>query len=495
MRLPKVSRTAAFWAALTLGLLSCDSPSEETDSISGNDEPSASSPYPNFRGQDFHGEKNFAKLMNTFPQGKADPTPWAGYWWPYTGNGIAAGYGGGSPSGKYDAARGRSTQSQAWEVRNHGATVPRVQSWWGHCNGWCAAAALFSEPHDPVRVNGIEFGVRDIKGLLTEAGMSAYSDFFGERLDVDDPGSPKYWDTVPDQYFLVLTNYMGKLKHTVLIDRYTGAQVWNQPLAGYRFAYPKREDYLGNTPDAPNVYRIEVSSTIWWMSDNVEPDIQSPPFNYEEVPGVIDVRELRMEVWLDGPVVFDENGRMQSSGNVIVARTGEFVTGGAWRMGEGLMTDAWPDYMWIPYSVLKPNDPEQDYMNPEVDIDWLKTHLLTPGGLDDPNATPTDIEPAPPLPRPSTAPTTRPTPASPLFPEPVSPPPIPVAPPSSPLPFAPPVPLPFTPPAPPAPLPPPFSGPFPAPAPFTPPFPGPGPLPPPPPERPIVPELDADPDS
>ena len=47
--------------------------------------------------------------------------------------------------------------------------------------------------------------------------MSVNADFFGERLNEgDDPTGPKYYDTVPDQYFLVLTNYIGKLKKAVL---------------------------------------------------------------------------------------------------------------------------------------------------------------------------------------------------------------------------------------------------------------------------------------
>jgi hypothetical protein len=66
-------------------------------------------------------------------------------------------------------------------------------------------------------------------------------------------------------------------------------------------------------------------------------------------------------------------------------------------MGEGLLVDAWPDYMWVPYSVIKPTDPEQDYANPEVDVEWLRTHILVPGGADDPTVTPGAPQPAPPV--------------------------------------------------------------------------------------------------
>jgi hypothetical protein len=398
-----------FSVGLTLGSLVLNSCGKALDDEEWADsnfaESSLPHPYPTFRGQDFQGEKNFALLINNYTKAKVEPTPWAGFWWPYTGNGIAAGGNGGSPAGKYDAARGHRTQAQSWEVRMHGAGVPKVQQWWGHCNGWTASSALFPEPHEAVTVNGVQFGIGDIKALLSEAGMSVTADFFGERIDVDDETSHKYRDVVPDQYFLVLTNYIGKQKKAVLIDRYTGSQVWNQPLAGYEFEYPKPADYLGNSPEAPNVYRILVTSTIWWMDDGVPPDIQTPPFRFEDdSSGVIQSRTLKMEIWLDAPVVFDAAGKIKSSGNVIVAREGEYIAGGAWRLGDGYMVDAWPDYMWVPYGIVKPTDPDQDYANPEVDIDWIKAHLLVPGGADDPSVTPGAVEAAPPV-RPSSSPT------------------------------------------------------------------------------------------
>jgi hypothetical protein len=399
----------------TLSIISCGAPDkvdipEEVEA--GNLPANPSPPYPSFRSQEFRGEKNFATLINSYTQGKIEPTPWAGYWWPYTKNGIASGgfmdnY---SPAGKYDAARGRSTQAQAWEIKMHGAGVPQVQGWWGHCNGWCAAAALFKEPRESVKVNNITFGIADIKALLTEAGMSVSADFFGDRIDNwDDPNSPKYWDTIPNQYFLVLTNYIGKLKQAVLIDRYTGYQVWNQPLSGYKIEYPTPADYLGNTPEAPNVYRINLTTKLWWADDGVAPDVQTPPFNFQEDDAIFGSRELRLELWVDAPVVFDSQGKIVSSGNVIVTRKENALVGGAWKTDNG--ADSWPDYMWVPYALVKPTNPDEDYVNPEIDIDWIKAHILVPGGADDPSATPGTIEPAP-IPRPSGSPFPFPFPTS-----------------------------------------------------------------------------------
>ena len=359
--------------------------------------------------------KNFAYLINHYQQGKTTPTPWAGYWWPYSSNGIATGgFGSGaSPAGKYDAARGGTTHAQDWEAKNHGSKTPKLEQWWGHCNGWCAASALFPEPHAPAKVNGITFQVADIKAILSEAAMEAGADYYGERMKDDNPGNPAYHDTIPAQYFLVLTNYIGRLNQGVLIDRYTGYQVWNQPLAGYRFEYPKASDYLGPDPANPGVYRIMLTSKMWWMEDGVPPDVQTGQFDYDETQMVYNgtqicsVRELKMELWLDGPVVFDSSGRISSSGDVVVTRKNNVLYGGDWRMGEGYFVDAWPDYMWVPYSVIPSPDRDKDdpYGNPEIDIDWVRQHILVAGGADDPSVHPSPVAPAPsPEPSHSTSP-------------------------------------------------------------------------------------------
>jgi hypothetical protein len=367
-------------------------------------------PYPNARGGDYRGEKNFAFLVNGFAKSQAERTPWVGYWWPYTANGIASGRsGGGSPAGKYDAARGGTRNSQAWEAANHGARVPGVQGWWGHCNGWCAASALFPEPKESVRVNGITFDVGDIKALLTEAGMEASADFYGNRVDwARDFNTPKLADVIPNQFFLVLTNYMGKLRQPVLIDRYTTNQVWNQPLAGYEFAYPKPEDYLGPDPEHPGVHRMNMTGTIWWGEDGVAPDEITHPFEFQD-DRHFSKRTLKMELWLDGPVVFS-GGRVVRSGNLLLAREGEYLVGGAWKNG-GYGANTHPDYMWVPFSLLKPTT----YSNPQLDLEWIKRHILS-GGVDDPSVTPIPIPTAPapeptgdPVPGPTPTPTTEPT--------------------------------------------------------------------------------------
>src|SRR4051812_10404959 len=93
--------TAAFTAGtLVLVIPACGTAPDDTAAT----EDSAGSfngdgPYPNIKGGEVKGDKNFATLINKYAQGTGDKG-WAAFWWPYTSNGIASGaYGGGSSHG------------------------------------------------------------------------------------------------------------------------------------------------------------------------------------------------------------------------------------------------------------------------------------------------------------------------------------------------------------------------------------------------------------
>src|SRR4051794_26975211 len=69
------------------------------------------SPYRRGHEGNVMGVTNYAELINNYGTGKPKREPWAAHWWPYTANGIAASTSGGSPAGKYDAARGGTTHA------------------------------------------------------------------------------------------------------------------------------------------------------------------------------------------------------------------------------------------------------------------------------------------------------------------------------------------------------------------------------------------------
>jgi hypothetical protein len=158
--------------------------------------------------------------------GRSTVTPWSGTWWPMAAGELSLGWNGTGADYVYDTASKtyrRATGQKAdndlapllkfdaWRkaltgtdpgaalVELHGSGRFRHHvygdekerydregvsySWWGHCNGWCAAAILEAEPLGPVSGGGIRFDVADLKGLLTESHYGVESDFTGRRYN------------------------------------------------------------------------------------------------------------------------------------------------------------------------------------------------------------------------------------------------------------------------------------------------------------------------
>lgn len=344
-----------------LALLLCAALSSACgDSSGGGDDEDGDVPYPRVpaNGQ-VTGEKNLANLMRSHSQGQARRVPWAGYWFPYEDQGTS------SALAKYERASGE-TGAVSWEQGNHGSSLPGLERWWGHCNGWAAAAALWPEPLSQEEHGGVAFGIQDQKALLTELGMEVRADFFGRRHD--SPGntsSGTFLDVSPNQFFLVITNYIGT-GLPVIVDRYTGYQVWNHPVAGYQMGPVTAEDNIGPDPSAPNVHRVRMSTRIWWVRDDVSPDHRTEPFQFQDGPSY-ESRVLRYELWLDGPPVFDSSGNLRSSGNVILARQGNSVTGGVWRNSGLEPANSHPDYIWVPHAPT----PSTGFRNPRLSDQWV----------------------------------------------------------------------------------------------------------------------------
>jgi hypothetical protein len=337
---------------LSLALAGCGNGSD-TDA-------GGSAPYPGLPGSSNpQGERNLAILIRGALQGRVKTTPWAGSWFPYSSGGIS------QAASKYEGATGQAG-AVSWEQEHHGPGLPGIQDWWGHCNGWAAAAALVPEPRKDASRQGVNFGVGDQKALFTEIAMEVSAEFFGTRYDTGGTSSAAFQDVYPNQFFLVMTNYIGR-GFPVLLDRYTGSQVWNQPLAGYQTDAPSPQDYLGASPGAPNVYRLNLTTRIWWVRDDVEPGHLTEAFDFKDGPSY-ESRVLRYEVWLDGPVQFGSDGQISQAGNLILPREGNTVTGGVWRNGNLELNNSHPDYMWVPKAFA----PSTGFANPRIDANWVR---------------------------------------------------------------------------------------------------------------------------
>lgn len=177
--------------------------------------------------------------------------PYSDGWWPEK-------FGGTNATGildRYDAAFNTGpNKAAAWEKENHNADV----SWYGHCNGFSAAAARHQNPqksvYRPVGCSSggtqcIEFQPHQIRTLLAEVYMNAKSRFLGgnrcgvpkDQLsnnpqDRIDPTKMDACDDMdPGSFHVALVNFIGIQKQTLVFDMARHEEVWNFPV--YKYSY------------------------------------------------------------------------------------------------------------------------------------------------------------------------------------------------------------------------------------------------------------------
>ena len=185
----------------------------------------------------------------------AEQYPWSGWWWP--ANDVVGGprlFDPNGPLAKYDlfvqSLGLGNPDTRGWERDQ--IMFPRLQ-WAGHCNGWAAAAVLEPEPQEGREINGIYFGVADLKGLLSSyhfADAAAWA-VGGEDANVS-----------PADFHQALVNWIGgHRKGAVFTFRLVGDEVWSYP------AY-KYESVMGPDPLDPDVWHVR---TVVWLVDNDVP--------------------------------------------------------------------------------------------------------------------------------------------------------------------------------------------------------------------------------
>jgi hypothetical protein len=188
------------------------------------------------------GDEYVTKLSELPAEGKVPDfrVPYAGHDYPDRGGGTV------NAMSKYDRAfhRGRplATQFEQTDISDHRAAgggerevrglFGRVRmvrgrgvpTWYGHCNGWTAAAIRHAEPQQSVVRNGVVFTPADIKGLLAEIYMYTESEFLGGIDPAINPGI----------LHLSLANWLGRGDHPLGMETAVGEVVINFPLFAYK---------------------------------------------------------------------------------------------------------------------------------------------------------------------------------------------------------------------------------------------------------------------
>src|SRR5262245_29805938 len=109
---------------------------------------------------------------------------------------------------------------------------PRTPSWYGHCNGWTAAAMRHAEPQHSVTRNGVVFTPADIKGLLADLYMYTDTEFLGGEDAAINPAI----------FHLSITNWLGRGDHPVGMETAVGEVVINYPIYTYGSTVTKLSD-------------------------------------------------------------------------------------------------------------------------------------------------------------------------------------------------------------------------------------------------------------
>jgi competence ComEA-like helix-hairpin-helix protein len=160
----------------------------------------------------------------------------------------------------------------AWEMLNHWS--PAGSAWWGHCNGWSAAAILTHEPREAVRVEfgntnqyEMELTAPDQKGLLSESFYSQLSSFYGARYNGDEDDDIS--DLSPKAVVQLLSTYIGQRGVPLVFDTSANDQVWNYPAWGYELELT--ETTAGGANAASGLININTAgvtelSTLWGIS-------------------------------------------------------------------------------------------------------------------------------------------------------------------------------------------------------------------------------------
>ncbi|EGZ11252.1 hypothetical protein PHYSODRAFT_548876 [Phytophthora sojae] len=226
----------------------------------------------------YFGTKMEMELKNLPTEGVHTPSPWPGPYWPTYQDGINVQWSQGQPSAaeKYAKAFGKDvktfmdavskkngidsqsgrkkcssdddcstlTDGSECAIRAGKSSGYCIPTWYGICHAWTPASILEAEPNCPVTHNGVTFQPMDLKALISDIydGASVPTLFTGTRFNsgADTPdeygrhSNAAYRDLNPAFFHIAAANMLGKLNATFVADVTAGAEVWNQPVRGFK---------------------------------------------------------------------------------------------------------------------------------------------------------------------------------------------------------------------------------------------------------------------
>jgi hypothetical protein len=365
--------------------------------------------------------QDFATLFNGYRVAQPQVVPWAGSYFGYANNGTAVGLQGSnrykdkpelSPIYKYDTLfNSPGTPATKFEIENHscdkytGETKAGCVYWWGHCNGWAAAALKEREPRQTVVYKGETLEVGHLKGILSELWLSTNSYFVGNTdkrtktsewiYDPKHPSYKAYWDVTPKQMFFIFVNQIGIQKVGVIIDMFAGDEVWNQPIAGYRILPIRPTDIGTKEVEGQTLHYADIRMKIYWADDLVPENHVSAKFDILQTTDS-EVETVHFPAYvsrlLKFKMFFNEKLEVSEDG-LKVLNSPKVVHGGLWQAQErqgfaGNPDRTHPDFIWQP---INPYIVNSGYENPH--LSWNNVKTMTQVIHGEPNPNPGNLNP------------------------------------------------------------------------------------------------------
>ncbi len=265
----------------------------------------------------------------------------------------------------------------AWELLNHYS--PAGGSWWGHCNGWAAAAILTDEPREDAgaSIDGetVGFTHADLKGLTTESHYSTYSHFYGERYNDEDDDIK---DLSPKAFHQLISFYLKEQRIPLVFDTTAGDAVWNYPVEGAQVSVEETTPANAASLVNLNTATAEELDELPGIGETLSARIVEHRETYGPFQAVEDITEVRGigngtledlqdlvtvdafqrtyyvvasvyfvtdgvdETHLDGA---EPEGFTETWGYTLEADADGTVVGGTWDQ-----EDDHPDFAWVPYN-------------------------------------------------------------------------------------------------------------------------------------------------
>jgi hypothetical protein len=228
--------------------------------------------------------------------GRAQQTPWSGWWWPKKAGELVWGYSGRpSPVDKYDLYVSGSYPGPAFITASQQWYDPDAENWEGFCNGWVNASILEPEPAVETVLRGVLLKVGDKKGLLTACHAQDVINYLNCKNN-------------PAIFHRYLVEYVGEKKQAIGADLDSSEEFWSYPVYAYEMEVNSYGDY------------DLVHCTIHYANDFVGFDFVG-----------IDKKSRYYTYRLDK----DSNG--------------DYIGTGKWL--EGMPKDLHPEWVWVPVGI------------------------------------------------------------------------------------------------------------------------------------------------